>query len=188
MSFPEVFLIAMSLAMDAFAVSLAAGARRPSVGHAGGLRLAFHFGLFQFAMPVVGWFIGTRVATLIADFDHWVAFGLLAFVGVRMIRAGWRSPRENDAPRDDPSRGWTLLMLSVATSIDALAVGLSLAFLRVSIWYPSAVIGVVTAALSLIGVRIGHRLGGWLGRRMELAGGLVLNLIGLRILVLHLIG
>jgi putative Mn2+ efflux pump MntP len=185
MRLPELLLIAVSLAMDAFAVSLAAGARRPSVGHRGALRLAFHFGLFQFMMPVIGWFIGTRVAMLIADYDHWVAFGLLAFVGLRMIRAGWRAGPEG-APREDPSRGWTLAALSLATSIDALAIGLSLALLRTGVWYPSAVIGVVTATLSLLGVRLGHRLGGWLGRPMEIAGGVVLNLLGLRILISHL--
>ena len=187
MRLPEILLIAVGLAMDAFAVSLAAGARRPSVGHRGALRLAFHFGLFQFMMPVIGWFIGMRIATLIANVDHWVAFGLLVFVGARMIRAGWRADADGP-PRDDPSRGWTLVMLSVATSIDALAIGLSLAFLRVGVWYPSAVIGVVTATLCLIGVRLGHRLGRWLGRPMEIVGGIVLTLIGLRILISHLIG
>jgi putative Mn2+ efflux pump MntP len=173
--------------MDAFAVSIAAGTRRPSVGRAGTLRLAANFGFFQFAMPVVGWFVGTRLATLIAAFDHWVAFGLLLFVGARMIRAGWPGREGAEGPCGDPSRGWTLLMLGLATSIDALAVGLSLALLSVSIWYPSVVVGLVTAALSIMGVRLGHRLGCRFGAWMELTGGVVLVLIGLRILITHLL-
>jgi putative Mn2+ efflux pump MntP len=182
----EILALAVGLALDAFAVSLAAGA----AGHAAGprpiFRLAFHFGLFQFMMPVLGWYAGSLVAASIAAADHWVAFGLLLWVGVRMIRSG-RDPAPAPA-RADMSRGWTLVGLSLATSIDALAVGLSLAMLGVAIWYPSAVIGAVTCVLSLVGLRLGGRLGARFGARAEMVGGGVLILIGLRILVVHLSG
>ena len=180
----EILAIAVGLAMDAFAVSLAAGAGayvnrpRPAV------RLAFHLGLFQFMMPVLGWYLGSQTVAAVASVDHWVAFGLLAFVGTRMVKSGFS---HGEGPHDtDPSRGLTLVSLSVATSIDALAVGISLALLQVDIWYPSVVIGVVTSALSLIGLRLGAHLSRRFGKGMEIAGGILLILIGLRILVEHL--
>lgn len=186
MTFLEILMIAVSLAMDATAVCLGVGTTEHANGLRPRFRLAFHFGLFQFLMPVIGWFAGTTVAPFIAAFDHWVTFGLLAFVGVRMVRSGFDPDAE--AYRQDPSRGATLVMLSIATSIDALAVGLSLALLKVSIWYPAAVIGIVTASLSLIGLLLGNRLGEKFGKRMEILGGAILILIGLRILIAHLMG
>ncbi len=128
--------------MDAFAVSLGAGATRYVNGPRPVFRLSFHFGLFQALMPVLGWLAGLSVAQLIAQVDHWIAFALLAFVGARMIRSGLDADREMHT--SDPSRGGTLVMLAVATSIDAFAVGLSLAMLRVNILYPALVIGVIT--------------------------------------------
>jgi putative Mn2+ efflux pump MntP len=165
-------------------VSLCAGTSGLAVGPRAAFRLSFHFGLFQFMMPVIGWFLGARVAPAIESIDHWIAFGLLAFVGARMIHAGF--DLEGQTYTADPSRGLTLVMLSVATSIDALAIGLTLAMLQVKIWYPSVVIGVVTGGLSLAALRLGSRLGARFGKRMEIAGGLILMLIGLRILILHL--
>lgn len=185
-SFPEILLIAAGLSMDAFAVSLGASAAEPDMGGRAAFRLSFHFGLFQFMMPVLGWFLGAHVVAYFAAFDHWVAFGLLSLVGVRMIRAGL--DRQVTAWRGDPSRGWTLVILSVATSIDALAVGLTLALLGTAIWYPSVVIGVVTGGVSFMGIRLGNRLGRAVGKRMEIAGGALLVAIGLRILYLHLMG
>ncbi|MGC8877897.1 MAG: manganese efflux pump MntP family protein, partial [Anaerolineae bacterium] len=127
---------------------------------------------------------GSRFAALISEVDHWVAFGLLAFVGGRMIRSGLDADMMGFGC--DPSRGKMLITLSIATSIDAFAVGLSLAMLRVDILYPSAIIGVVTGTLSLIGLLIGHRLGVLFGKRIEIAGGLILVGIGVRILMSHL--
>jgi len=184
MGLPEILMIAVGLAMDAFAVSLGAGTSGQATGGRAAFRLSFHFGLFQFMMPVIGWFLGRGIAPLISSVDHWIAFGLLVFVGVRMIRSGCDSDGESFPT--DPSRGFTLVMLAVATSIDALAIGLSLAMLRVKIWHPSVVIGVVTGGLSLLGIRLGTRLGIRFGKRMEIVGGVILNLIGLRILVSHL--
>jgi putative Mn2+ efflux pump MntP len=185
MNFLEVFLIAISMAMDAFAVCLGAGAQDQASGHRPAFRLAFHFGLFQFLMPVVGWFAGTTIERFIASYDHWVTFGLLAFVGGRMLYSSFQP--EAESRRNDPSRGWTLVLLSIAVSIDALAVGLSLGVMGIVIWFPAVVIGVVTGLLSWLGLKLGNRLGEKFGRRMELAGGVILVLIGIRILLAHLL-
>ncbi|MBN1945403.1 MAG: manganese efflux pump [Bradymonadales bacterium] len=185
MGLVEILLIAVGLAMDAFAVSLGAGSggycrtARPAI------RIAFHFGLFQALMPIVGWFLGTSILPLIETIDHWVAFGLLVFVGGRMIRSGLSG--ETEARTVDPTRGLTLVLLCIATSIDALAVGLSLAMVQVKIWYPAAVIGLVTFGLSLLATRIGDGLSARFGKRIEILGGLILIGIGIRILVSHLL-
>lgn len=184
MSFIEILLIALGLAMDAFAVCLGAGTTRFVNGPRPVFRLAFHFGLFQALMPVLGWLAGTRIQQFIASFDHWVAFGLLAFVGVRMIRSGFDA--NSEAHLTDPSRGGTLVMLAVATSIDAFAIGLSLAVLQVAVFLPALVIGVVAAALSLVGLSIGSQLGKAFGKRMEVVGGLILLAIGIRVVLTHL--
>jgi len=185
MSFIEILLIAVGLAMDAFAVSLGAGTTGRSRGRRAAFRLSFHFGLFQAVMPAVGWLLGRGIVSRIAVFDHWAAFALLALVAFRMIRSGLGDG--DDDSGDDPSRGASLVMLSVATSIDALAVGLGLAFLDVEIWYPCVVIGIVTAALSLCGLRLGSRLGDRFGKRIEIAGGVILLGIGAKILCDHLL-
>jgi putative Mn2+ efflux pump MntP len=184
MSLVEVLLIALGLAMDAFAVCLGAGTTQHVNGPRPAFRLAFHFGLFQALMPVLGWLVGSTIERWIAPFDHWIAFGLLAFVGVRMIRSGLDS--EGESHSTDPSRGATLIMLSVATSIDAFAVGLSLAVLNVNIIYPAIVIGLVAAGMSLLGLLLGQRLGEAFGKRMEVVGGLILIAIGVRVLIAHL--
>jgi len=183
MSFSAIFLIALSMAMDAFAVSLCSGVKigfsaRPV------FRLAFHFGLFQALMPVLGWFFGSTLEPLVRDYDHWAAFALLAFVGFRMIRSGLNGKEEEN--KQDPSRGWMMVMLSLAVSIDALAVGFSLGLLGVTIWMPALVIGLVTGMLSLVGLRVGLRFGKQWGKPMEALGGLALIAIGLRILASHL--
>ncbi|MFW6011360.1 MAG: manganese efflux pump MntP family protein [Desulfosalsimonas sp.] len=180
----EIILIAVSLAMDAFAVSVAAGTSG-SLPKRAVFRLSFHFGLFQFMMPVIGWYAGSHIAPLISAVDHWVAFALLFFVGFRMIKNGLAP--ESETVLKDPSRGLTLVMLSVATSIDALAVGFSLAMMNVAIWYPAVTIGIVTSAMSLAGIRLGTFFGKKLGPRMEIAGGIILILIGIRILAADLV-
>lgn len=186
MPFIEVFLLALSMAMDAFAVCLAAGTLEETQGPRPAFRLSFHFGLFQFIMPVIGWLVGATIEPLIRNFDHWIAFGLLGFIGGRMIYSALRDGEEQNS--SDPSRGWTLVLLSVAVSIDALAVGLSLGVLGVIVWYPAIIIGIVTSLLSLVGLRIGSRLGRRFGKSVEIIGGIVLISIDLRILLQHLIG
>jgi putative Mn2+ efflux pump MntP len=182
----EIIFIALSMAMDAFAVCLGVGATRQSKGARATFRLSFHFGFFQFLLPVVGWFAGLTVVHYIEAYDHWVAFLLLAFVGGRMIRSGFNG--EEETHKNDPSRGWNMVLLSVAVSIDALAIGFSLALINVDIWYPAVVIGVVTGLMSLLGLHLGNRLGRKFGKRMEMIGGVVLILIGLRIVLTHLFG
>ncbi len=186
MNILEILLIALSMAMDAFSVCIGAGTQARTNGPRPTFRLAFHFGLFQFLLPVIGWLAGTTVERYIASFDHWIAFALLAFVGIRMIRSGLNPGEE--LHRNDPSRGWTMVLLSIAVSIDALAVGLSLGLVGVFVWYPAIVIGVVTGLMSWLGLRIGNRLGVKSGKRMEIVGGIVLILIGARIVLVHLLG
>jgi len=175
--------IALALAMDAFAVALAAGGVLNPLTGRHLFRLGFHFGLFQALMPIIGWLVGMSFQKWISDYDHWVAFGLLAAVGGRMIKEAFEE--DEDKAFSDPTRGMTMVMLSVATSIDALAVGLSIAMLGVSVWLPAAVIGVVAGVLTVCGMLMGRRLGDSWGKKVEVCGGLVLCIIGLKILLEH---
>lgn len=186
MNILEILFIAVALAMDAFAVSVAAGTSGLLDTHRARFRLSFHLGLFQFFMPIIGWYAGTHVAPMVSTIDHWVAFALLAFIGARMITGALSD--DDETVKKDPSRGYTLVLLAVATSIDALAVGFSLAMIHVGIWYPSVMIGIITAAMSLAGIRLGGFLGQYAGSRMETVGGVILILIALRILVSGLAG
>jgi putative Mn2+ efflux pump MntP len=186
MPFFEVLLISLSMALDAFAVCLAAGALQNTQGPRPVFRLSFHFGLFQFIMPVIGWVLGRTIEPLIHNYADWVAFGLLTFVGVRMIYFSLHGGDENRS--NDPSRGWNLVLLSIAVSLDALAIGLSFGVLGIFVWYPAIMIGVVTGIISLIGLRIGRIVGRKLGKPIEIIGGLVLVGIGVRILLIHFLG
>ena len=185
MDFVTVLLIALGLAMDAFAVALGVGTTRKDVWFRPGFRLSFHFGLFQFMMPIIGWAVGETIVRFIANWDHWIAFGLLANVGGKMVKESFEEGESHNG--SDPTRKWTLVMLAVATSIDALAVGLSLAMVQVQILYPSIVIGIVAAVMTALGLALGKRLGTKFGKRMELVGGLVLIGIGLRVLISHIV-
>lgn len=185
MSFIEIFLIALGLAMDAFAISIVSAASGYINSPRSIFRISFHFGLFQFLMPVIGWVLGLRIVYLISALDHWIAFVLLGFVGVRMILSSFDQNPESFA--GDPSKGFTLVLLSITTSIDALAVGLSLGLLRVHIWYPSVIIGMVTAFLSVIGIWFGYKLSEKFGKKMELIGGFFLIGIGFKILIDHMV-
>ena len=189
MNFLVILGIAVGLAMDTFAVATATSVALRKVTGRQIFRFAFHFGLFQAAMPVIGWFAGRSVFGYISGWDHWLAFGLLSFVGGKALyEALWGDDEEAEtsAPKQDPTCGASLVMLSVATSIDALAVGLSFAALNVQIWYPVAVIGLVTATLTTVGMLVGSRLGARFGRRVEILGGLILVAIGTNILIKHL--
>lgn len=178
--------IAVGLAMDAFAVSIAAGLAVSRVTPRHVFRVSFHFGLFQFLMPILGWLAGDQLAAHLSDYDHWAAFVLLAFVGGKMLwEARGNREETNDSASKDPTRGASLVMLSVVTSIDALAVGVSMALLGVSVWLPSVVIGLVTACLSAVGISFGGRIGPRWGRWAEVAGGIVLILIGVRVVLSH---
>lgn len=176
--------MALGLAADALAVAVVTGVVLGEVTGRQTFRLAWHFGFFQFLMPVVGWAAGLTVERWMAAYDHWLAFGLLAVIGGRMIHGG-ALERKEEAVRD-PTRGLSLVALSVATSVDALAVGLSLGVLRVRIWYPAVVIGATALVLTAAGIRLGPRLGIRFGGRAEVAGGAILIGIGVRILAEHL--
>lgn len=180
----SIFLIANGLAMDAFAVSICVGATNYADDFRPRFRLAFHFGLFQALMTIIGWFAGTTISLIISSVDHWIAFVLLAYVGINMIRSG-RNP-DGECFEQDPSKGRLLIMLCIATSLDAMAVGLSLAMVDVAIFSPAFAIGVVTLLLSTFGLIAGNRLGRLFGKRMEILGGLILVGIGLKILFEHL--
>ena len=187
MNFFLILAVAFALAMDAFAVSVGISLRPEGLIKRQTFRMAFHFGLFQFMMPLFGW-QATRSILLdyIEPFDHWVAFGLLLTIGAKMIFEFFRTKKETQEKQEDPTKGFSILMLSVATSIDALAVGMSLAALQVTILYPAAVIGIVAFLMTILGARIGPLLGRLVGRGAELLGGLILILIGVKILLEHL--
>jgi manganese efflux pump family protein len=177
--------LSLGLAMDAFAVATAASVSLGGVSGRQVFRFAFHFGLFQAMMPILGWLAGRSVASYISSWDHWLAFGLLVGIGGKAIVQAIRADGE-EAKAGDPTRGVSLVLLSVATSVDALAVGLSFAVVRVNIWVPAAVIGLITAGLTSLGMLIGSRLGSRFGKRMEIVGGVVLVGIGVKILLSHL--
>lgn len=180
---PTIIAIAVSLALDAFAVSLVAGATIRPITYRHDFRLAWHFGLFQFMMPIIGWLVGNTMFGYLEALDHWIAFGLLTAIGGKMI---WESFQEIQEYTKDITRGWTLIGLSLATSIDALAIGLTLSAIQVRIWYPSVVIGVVALLFSVAGIYLGHKTGKLLGKNFELLGGVILIAIGIRILISHL--
>jgi putative Mn2+ efflux pump MntP len=184
MDIASLFLIAIGLAMDVFALSLGVGTSCYGTSWHCRLRMAFHFGLFQGGMTLLGWLAGKQISEFISKFDHWVAFALLVFVGIRMLHSGF-DPNGESHPVD-PSRGMTLILLSLAASLDALAVGLSLAFLEGDILISSLVIGGVSLILSIVGTAFGRSLGFRFGKRTEIFGGLLLIAIGIRIVITHL--
>jgi len=182
-----ILVIAFGLAMDSFAVSLGVGTAGRAQDLRSKVRLAFHLAFFQGLMTLLGWLAGSTIIRYISSIDHWIAFGLLAYVGGKMIRSGL-NPGEDQYDQVDPSRGKTLILLSTATSIDALAVGLSMALLHEPILLSAVVIGLVTFILSGFGVTAGGRLKEAFGKKMEILGGVILIGIGLRILIGHLLG
>ena len=170
--------------MDAFAVSVSSGICNKKLEPVHALKGAFFFGFFQFAMPLVGWYLGIRFIDTIKDFDHWIAFGLLVLIGGKMIREGFEEEKEGE--RGDQTRGWPLLLLSIATSIDALAVGFSISLLKTPVLFPAVIIGVVCFVMTAVGMIFGKGLAKIFGRKVEILGGLVLIGIGIKILVEHI--
>lgn len=186
MSFLELLALAAALAMDALAVSVTAGITLGKPRLVQLARMPLTFGLFQAVMPVTGWLLGLSVRRLIEQWDHWIAFALLAFVGINMLREAL-SGAEEDVRAKDPTAGMTLLFLAIATSIDALAVGLSFSLLHMPIVFPALVIGAVCTLISLGGMLIGSRLGriGYIRCWAGAVGGIALLGIGFRILFEH---
>jgi putative Mn2+ efflux pump MntP len=183
--FWTLLLIALGLSADAFAVALGKGLHMPRLDWRRAAVIALTFGLFQAVMPLIGWLIGSSFADYIVDFDHWIAFALLAALGLKMLWEAFRGG-DDDGPDEPTLNVRELLVLAVATSIDALAAGISFSFLSFNIWSAVALIGVITLVVSFIGVALGNRIGLKLGKPAEIAGGLILILIGTRILLGHL--
>lgn len=183
--------MAAGLAMDAFAVSISMGVSIKNIRTTQKARLALAFGGFQGLMPVIGYLAGRSISEFpwVAAYDHWIAFTLLAFLGGKMVYEARFLPGEEEESANqepDPTKSMTLIVLAFATSIDALAVGASLALLRVKIFMPSLVIGLITALFATVGAELGQRFGQSFGKKIEVAGGVALIAIGLRILIDHL--
>ena len=190
MDFLTLFLIAVGLSMDAFAVAICKGLTlgRAPLGKCAVVGL--WFGGFQTLMPIIGYFVGTSFRSAIESFDHWIAFALLAIIGVNMIREAMGADEEEDGCAECDKKALSarsMLPMAVATSIDALAVGVGFAFLDVEIWSSVTCIGITTFVLSAVGVKLGSRFGARYKSKAELAGGIILILIGLKILLEHLL-
>ena len=183
MSFVELLLIAIGLSMDAFSVSICKGLTTKKFSWRMALVCGFWFGFFQALMPIIGYFLGAQFQEMIEAYDHWIAFGLLFLIGANMIReAVWGKEESQDG-----SLGFkTMLLLAIATSIDALAVGVSFACIRVKLWSSVIVIGLTTFAFSVLGVKIGNVFGSKYEKSAGIIGGIILILIGLKILLEHL--
>lgn len=183
----EISLIALGLSMDAFAVAVASGATMKKLHIARAAKMGFFFGGFQALAPALGWLAGFRLKNYISGFDHWAAFGLLSLIGGKMIYESFKMKEEqNGAGRSSPFDMGTLTMLSIATSIDALAVGFTFSMLMVPIAGPALIIGLVTFVISVFGVALGSKAGHFFENRVEAFGGLILIAIGSKILLEHL--
>ncbi len=178
-------LIAVGVSMDCLAVAIATSISQPGVSHRRILRVALIFGLFQFGMLVGGWYAGQTFVDAVESYDHWIAFGLLLLVGGHMLLEAIRGEEEGHE-HTDITTGMPLLTLSIATSIDSLGVGLSLAFVEENLWLAALIVGSVCFLITAAGFYAGRRIGGWLGRWADAVGGLVLIGIGVRILITHL--
>jgi putative Mn2+ efflux pump MntP len=184
--FIPIFVIALGLSADCFAVSLAAGVALRHIPARLATRVSLAFGIFQAGMTLVGWLAGSTVIDYISGYDHWLAFALLAFVGGHMLWEAFHD-MEGEDRRSARIASWPVLfILAVATSLDALAVGLSFAFLQVRIFNAAFTIGLIAAAITVFGLYLGRRVGRFVGRRAEIVGGLILISIGVRILFTHL--
>lgn len=177
-----VLAIAFALGFDTFAVGLAAGTNNP--GKRASFRLYFHFGLFQFLMPIIGWYIGRTILPYISTYDHWIAFGLLAFIALRMIVESVKDLRSSNESIElsDISRGWSLVTLSLATSFDALGVGFSMGLTNSRLFIPAFIIGLAASVMTYAGIRLGRIISVKMGRRASILGGLILLVIAIKLL------
>lgn len=178
-----IFILALGLGLDAFSVAIGIGAGSDKKSWAPILRLSAAFGLFQFVMPIIGWLAGLTIVEIVASFDHWIAFALLTLVGGKMIWEGFG--KGSDEKKIDRTHGWPLLLLSVATSIDALAVGFSFSVLKMPVVTPAIIIGIVCFFMTATGMLFGKALAGIFGKKVEIFGGMVLIAIGIKILIDH---
>ena len=179
----EILLISIGLAMDAFAVSVCKGLAMKKMSWKKAIIIGVYFGIFQAVMPVIGYFLGTTFERFITNVDHWVAFILLVGIGINMVKEAFNKESEN---RNDNVDVKTMLVLSIATSIDALAIGITFACLKIHIVMPVITIGLITFIISVIGVKIGNRFGNKYEKKAEIMGGVILILLGIKILLEHL--
>lgn len=184
MGITEIILISIGLAMDAFAVSVCKGLSMKKMDWKKAIIIGLWFGVFQAGMPVIGYILGSKFEHLIVSIDHWIIFALLSFIGVKMIKEALSEDVEGGCNDDIGVK--TMLILALATSIDALAVGITFAFLNTNIVIATLMIGIITWALSILGVKIGNKFGDKYKQKAEFAGGLILILLGIKILLEHL--
>lgn len=183
MNFSEIFLIAIAVSMDAFAVSICKGLAMKKMETKNAIKIGLYFGIFQAGMPIIGYLLGKQFEEFVQSIDHWIAFILLSFIGLEMIKESFENDKENENDKLDFK---TMLILSIATSIDALTIGITYAFFKVNIIQASSIIGITTFAFSVIGVFIGNKFGAKFKNQAEIIGGIILILIGLKILLEHL--
>ena len=182
----ELFILAVGLSMDAFAVAVTKGLAMKKMSFKNAIIIGLYFGLFQVGMPLIGYFLGTQFEDKIVSFDHWIAFILLAFLGIKMIKEALSKDEDEENEEGASLDFKTMSILAIATSIDALAVGITFGFLQVDIVPAVSFIGIVTFVLSVVGVKIGNVFGAKYKSKAELAGGIILIGIGLKILFSHL--
>ncbi|MCL5123971.1 MAG: manganese efflux pump MntP family protein [Deltaproteobacteria bacterium] len=173
--------VAVALGMDAFAVALAVSSGLSPVTFRHLFRLTWHFGLFQSLMTFLGWLGGKSILHMFGGMNEWIASGLLILIGLKMFKESWNTEKRIEG--FDPTRGWSLVFLSVATSLDALAVGISFSLIRINILFPVVAIGVIALVMTLVGMKVGHHVGKSLGKWAERAGAVVLVIIGLEMLI-----
>jgi len=180
MSLWEILILAFVLGIDAFSVALAIGACGCTFRQT--VRLSFYFGLFQFLMPIFGWSLGRNVVSFVQNYDHWIAFGLLFIIGAKMVYEAFHHGSKV-TERSDRTRGWSLIALSIATSIDALGAGVGMGILKTSLLYPSTIIGFTAATMTFVGAKLGNIISTTIGSRMEAVGGTVLIILSVKMLL-----
>ena len=178
MNFWEILILAFVLGIDAFSVAMAVGTGGSNYRQV--FRLSFHFGLFQFLMPIIGWLLSQSFVSRIQRYDHWVAFALLFVIGAKMIYEAFQHAEEKTI--GDRTRGWSLVALSIATSIDALGAGIGMGILNTSLFYPCVIIGITAAAMTLTGIKLGGIMSAVIGSRMEAVAGVILILLSIKML------
>lgn len=179
----EILLISIGLAMDAFAVSICKGLSKKKMNWKNAIIIGLYFGIFQAGMPILGYFLGSTFERFITNIDHWIAFTLLTGIGFDMLKEAFSKESENSNDKVDFK---TMIILSIATSIDALAVGITFACLKTKIIVPAITIGIITFLMSVIGVKIGNKFGDKYEKKAEIMGGVILILLGIKILLEHL--
>lgn len=183
LDFITIFLIAIGLCFDSFAVSVSSGLMMKHINFFEAIKISFSLAFFQGLMPLLGWMAGRRISGYLINYDHWIAFGLLLLIGLKMI---WESRKPEEDKTFNPLNFWFIIYMSLATSIDALIVGLSFAFLKTNIYVSIIIIGVVTFIAAMLGILFGKKAGAHFGKHIEIMGGIILILIGFKILIEHL--